>query len=102
MSAQWPARRHADHRAASGVGAATDRAPRGGMSVRPSISELKRMLVGRMESLLPRILRDVHPEASDLVGWARDGTKFKVVVRGWKRGFVLDTSAPHAKGLERR
>jgi hypothetical protein len=55
-----------------------------------------------MESLLPRILRDVHPEASDLVGWARDGTKFKVVARGWKRGFVLDTSDPHGRGPGRR
>jgi Toprim domain len=66
------------------------------------ISELKRTLVERMEDLLPMILRDVHCEANDLVGWARDGTKFKVVVRGRKRGFVLDTSDPHGKGPGRR
>jgi hypothetical protein len=72
------------------------------MSASPSITELKQMLTQRVEDVVPRILRDVHAEGCDLVDWTQDGTKFKIVVRGRKRGFVLDTSAPHAKGLGRR
>lgn len=60
---------------------------------RRTASELNRMLVARLESVLPQMLDDVRQEGEDLRGRARsDGAIIKVGTKGRLRGVVLDTA----------
>jgi hypothetical protein len=68
----------------------------------PSIHDLKNGLVARLESVTPQILTDVKAGGmgSYLVGHGL-GRKFKVYLRGNKRGLIVDTADPHGREPDR-
>jgi hypothetical protein len=68
----------------------------------PEISELKRLLVQNLESVVPQVLPDAKwgGMGSYLEGHAL-GRKFKVYTRGNKRGLIIDTADVSSKEPDR-
>jgi hypothetical protein len=67
-----------------------------------TIAEIKQRVADRAEDIAARLLTDARRDGAELIGYGRDGSKFKVHLIGRKRGMVLDTVTPNGRGEQRR